>query len=430
MSSGYKTEILERLQSPLGRAWRVLADDDLLQHGGIVAVATVASGGLNYAYQLFVGRMLGPEQYGAFGALFALFYLVSVLGRGIRFSTARFVSEFDRRATASGFHRGVLGRSLLIGGTLFAVLAAASGPLGSFLGVAPRVVVVVAATVPPGLALTANQGVLDGRQRFVALGGCKILQAVLKLGLGVALVLASFDIYGAFGAVVASLALTVVATTVYLRGHLGAPRTHGSSFDYGRAYRYGFPAVLAGFCLAVPANADVVVVKHVFSATEAGLYTAASVAGKVLFFLPMGISTALFPKVSADNASEGDGRQSALFRRALLYAAAIGGAGALAYWVAPVRILTLFFGEAYAAAAPLLRWYGLAVVPFVLAVVVLNFQLARDRTGFVYVFAAGSLAEIGLIWVAHASMLQVIRIVLLVNVVLFAIGLLTVRFER
>jgi len=430
MASEHASTVRERLRGTVARTWRAVTADDLLTHGGIVAAATVVSGGLNYAFQLFMGRALPPEQYGVFGALFALFYLVNVLGRGMRFSAARFVAGFDRTSAVADFLRGALVRALLVGGAIFAVLAGTSGVVGAFLGVDPHIVVVVGATIPPGLALTVTEGTLDGRQQFLALGGVQILKAAAKLLIAVPLVVVGFGVAGAFGAVAAALALTLVVATVALFRDFDATHDLGATFDYGRAYRYGGPAVLAGFCLAVPANADVIVVKHAFPATEAGMYTAASVLGKVLIFLPMGISTALFPKVSADHASAGTGRQRALLVRGLGYAAALGGAGALAYWVAPRAILTLFFGEAYAAAAPLLRWYGVAIVPFVLAVVVLNYQLARDRTGYVYVFAAGSLAEIGLIWAYHASMLQVVRLLAATNLVLFAVGLLAVKLEQ
>lgn len=426
MSPDQKHLVDQRLPAPLVRAWSVVTSDDLLHHGGIVAAATVLSGGLNYAYQLFMGRALGPEQFGAFGALFALFYLLNVLGRGIRFSVSRFVSRFDGPSIASAFHRGALVRSLLIGTAMFAALTAFRGPVGSFLGVDPRLIVVVGATMPPSLALTANAGALEGRQRFLAFGSYKILKAGTKLVLGVVLVLAGFGLYGAFGAIVAALVVALCVTTIYLVRHLGTPDV-STSVGYSEAYRYGVPALLAGFCLTVPANADVILVRHVFSPADAGLYAAASVLGKILVFLPMGISTALFPKVCAD---DGRGDAQALFDRALLYAAGIGVTGALIYWIAPTTVITVFFGEAYAAGARLVRWYGLAMLPFVLAVVVLNFQLARDRMGFVYLFAAASVVEIVLIGLFHASMLQVVRIVLLVNAVLFAVGFAAVKLEQ
>ena len=92
-------------------------------------------------------------------------------------------------------------------------------------------------------------------------------------------------------------------------------------------------------------------------------------------------------------------------------------------------MLRVVFGPAYVAAAPLVRWYGLAMLAVVLAVIVLNFQLARDRMGFVYLYAAGSIVELALVWVFHASMVQVVQIVLVANAVLFLAGFALAKLD-
>ena len=416
-------------RSPIATTRRLVAADDLLQHGSLLAAAAVASGGLNYAYQVFMGRALGPESYGVFGALFALFYLLTVLGRGIRFSASRFVAELaGRQHEVAAFHRGLALRSFLFGCGLAAVLVATSPAIAHFLGVGSAwPVVIVAATIPLSLAFTANQGALQGLQWFAPLGGYKILQAAVKLVAGVALVVAGYGVLGAFGALALAMLLAVVLTALHLRVRL--PPRDASALDvgYDRAYRYAPPAILAGFCLTVPANVDVILVKHFFSGTQAGHYAAAAVLGKILLFMPMGISTALFPKVTSEHAGPDADRMDALFDRALLYSAAIAGTGAAVYWFLPRTILSAFFGSAFVDAAPLLQWYGVAILGFVLAVVVLNFELARDRTRFVYLFAAVSIVEIGAIWLLHGTMVQVIQILLAVNGGLLLVGILEVK---
>jgi len=394
-----------------------------------MAGATVVAGGFNYGFQVFVGRALGAEQYGVFGALFALFYLLHVVGRGVRFSASRFAAELDGPAERAAFYRGFLGRSVVLGLASFVSLVAASPAIASFLGVGSTLpVVAVAVAIAVELVLTANQGTLQGLQRFTALGGFKVVQAGVKFALGAALVFAGFGLYGAFGAVALGSFAVLGASTGYLYWRLGRPTAATRRFEYRRAYRYVFPAALAGFCLTVPANADVVLVKHFFPPEAAGYYTAASVLGKVLVFLPMGISVALFPKVSADHTASAE-RLGPLFDRALGYTALIGVTGAALYWVAPATVLGLVFGPAYVDAAPLVRWYGLAVLAVVLAVIVLNFQLARDRMGFVYLYAAGSVVELALIWAFHASMVQVVQLVLATNAVLFLVGLAVVKLD-
>lgn len=410
-------------------ARRTIRTDDLLHHGGIMAVATIASGGCNYAYQVFVGRSLGPEQYGVFGALFALFYLANVLGRGIRFSASRYAAEFDdRHHSLAPFYRGLLVRSLLFSVLVFAGLAAASPAVGGFLGVeSPWLVLLAVASVPVGLTLTANQGAMQGLQWFAPLGGYKVLLAVVKLGLGVLLVVAGYGVYGAFGAVVLATLFVLVASTVHVRTRLPPADSAATRIEYHRAYRYVPPAVLAGFCLTVPGTVDVIVAQHAFAGREAGLYTAVSVLGKILVFLPLGICAALFPKVSHTHVVADRDRLNGLLRRALLYAGGIAATGALLYALVPALILDGFFGAAYVAGAPLLQWYGVAVFAFALASVLLNFELARDRMRYVYVFTGGSVVEIGLLWAAQDTLVGMAQVVLLVNTALFAYGLHEVR---
>lgn len=454
MSSDTDRLSVRRLASdPVTVVRRHVVGDDLLHHGSVMAVATAASGALNYAYQVFMGRALGPEQYGVFGALFALFYLVNVLGRGIRFSATRFTAELaDDGPALAAFTRGFLRQSTLFSCGVFVALVALTPLLSDFLDVSGTLfVVAIAGAAPFGLALTANFGTLQGLQWFTPLGSYKVLLAAVKLAFGVALVVLGYGVYGAFGALVLSSVVVFGATTLHLRRRLGeAESSTFESFDYRRAYRYTVPAVLTGFCLTVPTTVDVILAKHFFPARLAGLYVAASVLGKILVFLPMGISTALFPKVSTGETEESDGdgvtdvdatgtsdgldadtptletAATGLLTRALVYTAGIAGVGAAVYWLAPTFVLTTFYGAAYADAAPLLTWYGAAILAFALASVVLNFELARDRNRFVYVFTALSLVEIALMWVLHGSPLQFVQVLLLGNTALFVLGLFEV----
>lgn len=408
-------------------ALRRLRTDDLLRHGGILAVASVVAGGLNYAFQLFVGRALGPEQYGVFGALFGVFYLANVVGLGIQFSTARFTAEFDHDGDRlAPLHAGLLARAVALGLVLGGLLALASPVLAGAFGLASIwPVLFVAATIPLLFAFRANRGSFQGIQLFGLLGTYNVSFATAKLAATVVLVALGAGLYGAFAGILLGLGAVAVATTVHVRRHVP-----GSGFalrpigvDFGTVYTFLSPAVLAGFCLTVPATVDVIIVSSSASQAQAGLYVAAAVLAKVLVFLPMGVSKALFPKITSDQADGESGRTRDLLDRALVYVAAVAGSGALVFWVAPEPVLGLFFGQVYTAAAPLVRWYGLAIVPFALALVVLNFDLARDEVGFAYVFAAVTVLEIGLMWAVRDTMLHVVQVILAVNCCLLAYGI-------
>jgi len=56
-----------------------LRKDELVKNGTIM-FGTIA-GIFNYIYQVYMGRALGPEEYGIFGALFAIFYLLGIISQ-------------------------------------------------------------------------------------------------------------------------------------------------------------------------------------------------------------------------------------------------------------------------------------------------------------------------------------------------------------
>jgi O-antigen/teichoic acid export membrane protein len=82
------------------RALRFFRDDDLLKHASIMFIASIIAGVCNYIYQLYMGRALGPEEYGIFGSLFAIFYIISVLTTTIQ---------------ASGFYAGITKENVFSG---------------------------------------------------------------------------------------------------------------------------------------------------------------------------------------------------------------------------------------------------------------------------------------------------------------------------
>lgn len=419
------------LHAPLATAKRLLSGDDLLRHGSLLAATTVLAGGLNYAFQIFMGRALGPEQYGVFGALFAIFYLVGVLGSGVQFSTSRFTAALDQHERElAARHAGLLLRSLLVGGAVCVLLLLASPALSDFLGLSSVwPLVLVAAIVPLDFAHRANKGSFQGQEWFGLLGSYNVFDAGVKLLAGVALVVLGYGVFGALAALVVAVGIGVVLTTVHVRRRLPAAalRLRDSDLSFRHVYAFAGPAVLAGFCVSVPANVDVILVKHSVAGEQAGLYTSVTVLGKVLVYLPMGISTVLFPKVTNESVGDGPVQAQSLLNRALLYAGVVAGTGATAFWLFPRFLLDTLFGAAYAPAAPLLQWYGVAIFAVVLAIIILRFELARDRTRFVYVFAAVTVVEIGLMWLVSDTMLHVVQVILAVNVGLLGYGIVRVK---
>src|SRR3989338_6008032 len=69
-------------------------NDRLLKHSMIVMAGTVMVNIINYGYQLMMGRLLGPADFGVLGALFSLITLITFSFNSIRTMMTKFASEW------------------------------------------------------------------------------------------------------------------------------------------------------------------------------------------------------------------------------------------------------------------------------------------------------------------------------------------------
>lgn len=408
-----------------------LFSDDLLKHASVMFLVSIIAGVCNYIYQLYMGRALGPEEYGVFGSLFAIFYIISVLTATIQTSVARFVSKFIGEGAKEKIHyfmQGLLKRMLFLGIVMFLFFVFISGWLSSFLKIDPVMPVIILGSIFLfSTLLPVNLGVLQGLQKFIPLGFNTVLNFSSKLVFGIVLVVIGFGVNGALGAVVIGSAVALIASFIPLRSFFSKIDSKNSDFKFSELYRYSLPTMVAMFCFAVPANVDVIIAKHFFAAHTAGLYTAASVLGKIILFIPGAIVVAMFPKVSKMYAEKKD--TSHLLNISLLYTGLVSGVMAAGYWFFPALVVKIPYGSAYVEVAPVVQLYGVAMLFFSLTVVLMRYSLAIHYVSYVYLFAFFTLLEIGLLTVFHASMMEMTRIILMVNAALLISGIICV-FRR
>ena len=70
-------------------------NNKLLKHTMLMLGASTIANICNYLYQLAMGRMLGPEQYGVLGSLFAIIYILTVFSGTITLVISRFVTKYE-----------------------------------------------------------------------------------------------------------------------------------------------------------------------------------------------------------------------------------------------------------------------------------------------------------------------------------------------
>ncbi len=394
---------------------RFLLRDRLFRHGSVMFVGTTLSGVLNYIYQVYMGRALGPEQYGVFGALFAIFYMTTLISQTLNTSAARFAAELAARGHAlGGFLRGGLKRMLLMGGASAALALLLLNTITSMLKISDVEPVLVLAVLLFLLWLRPiAEGALRGLQRFGALSTLLISSSAARFATGVPLVMMGAGVAGALAGIAFGQLVPVLLALFLLRGHLRSAAS--GEFSFSAFYSYSLPVLVAMLCFSVPANLDVVLAKYFFSAKEAGLYTSASVLGKISFFFPSAIYAVMFPMIA--EAHVRGRRAGGILARALLYTGMLSGGVAFTYLLFPGAVLSVF-GSGFAEAMPLVAPYGFAMLFFSLTSVLMQYHLAVKNLGYAGVMLAFTLLEVALLLLSSASPLALVRALMLSNLLL------------
>jgi hypothetical protein len=166
----------------------------------------VANAG-NYAFNVVMAFLLGPEAYGALAALLALVLVGSVPGLALQAVVAR------RTTLAGGAAWPGVGWLVGRAGAGLVVLTVLLGPgLVLFLHLDSAVPVAwLALALAPTPLLFATQGLLQGRERFGALAAVMVAGAAVKLAAGLALVAAGLGVSGAMAGVAAGGLLAALA---------------------------------------------------------------------------------------------------------------------------------------------------------------------------------------------------------------------------
>jgi O-antigen/teichoic acid export membrane protein len=265
---------------------RSLSRDALVLAAGMA----VANAG-NYAFNLVMAFLLGPEAYGALAALLALVLVGSVPGLALQAVVARRTTLARGAAwPGAGWLVGRAGLGLV----LLTVLAGPGLVLFLHLDSAVPVLWLALALAPTPL-LFATQGLLQGRERFGALAAVMVAGAAVKLAAGLALVAAGLGVSGAMagvaaGGVLAALAGLRLARPATAAG-TGAAR---SGAGWWREVGTATAGLLGLFLLA---NVDVLLARHYLDRAAAGRYALGAVLAKIAFWAHQFVVTVIFPRL-------------------------------------------------------------------------------------------------------------------------------------
>ncbi|MFA7244305.1 MAG: oligosaccharide flippase family protein [Patescibacteria group bacterium] len=398
----------------------------LLKSSSIVFIGTLIASLFSYLFNMMMGRLLGPTEYGEMTALMSLQTIIAVASGAILTISMRYSGELFNERYFDALKKLFLFLTkylLLIGVGIFLVCLLFLKPIANFFSINSLMPIsIVLSGVIFSLLIVINKGYFQGLQKFRSLASINILEMALRLGLGLALVMAGLKLNGAVSAIVLA---TIIAYSISflpikrmfnkIKFHDG----HSFKFDKKEIISYTWPTLIASLFLVASLNIDIILVKHYFDPQSAGLYAAISTVAKIILYVTAPIASVMFPMVSERKVKGDKHYQIFLFS---IIITLIGAFAVLAiYMIMPGKVVSILYGPDYVSAYTLLPEVGLFVLFYSMVNLMANYYMVIKNFFFLILYFIVLVAQIVMVSYWHPSILAVIRTFILMNGVLFAL---------
>ncbi len=387
----------------------------MTRHGFIMVVFSLLSGFFMYLYQLAMGIMLDPQDYGALFSLTSFLSIILVSSQALSTTISRFVSKLRVErglGSVSSLRNYFLKKAFFIGLSAFFSISLLSPLISRFLNISsPAYIIVLFSTLSAAFLFVTNMGTLNGLQRFLPLGISLVIESFLIMLLGSLLVYVGFGIYGGLIAFPVSYVIVLSISFFFLRD---LPFTAENTVKVGGIGKYAIHALISVLAFTALTNIDAVLAKHYLSAFDAGNYATIAVLGRIALYAPLGISTVMFPKTAA--LFESGGNHLGIFGKAILITSSISSLIVLAFSLFSNLIIRFLFGNKYPSVAGHLGIYALAMALFGTCYVSMRYLLSINKIYVAYSMLGTLMFQIVLIVMFHADISQIVRNMLISSV--------------
>ena len=290
---------------------------------------------LSYALLLAAAHLLPKSAYGALSSLLGLLLISTIPMLALQTVAAR-------RAAAGAGSAGLVRGTVVVGAGVALVLVAASPALAAFLHLSGVLgVLLVAASVPGGAVLGTAMGIAQGRRNFGRLAVLMALSTGGRSATGLVGLLLGRSTDATLLGVAVGLSGAALAVGLVHPG--GRPGIGASLRDRTRT---GVLAETLGAALAhgtflLLTSLDVLLARHVLSASEAGVYAVGSVLTRAAVWLPQSVVALMFASLAEEH------RHHRTARRATAVVLAIGTLLVLGTAVTGRLVVTVIGGAKY-----------------------------------------------------------------------------------
>lgn len=314
----------------------------------------------SFLVHVFLGRILGPTDYGLFSVIMAILTIIHQFLIGARSGMSKLISS------NRGKKRIIVRKSIifqLILSTSLSLITYFSSSFIAFLLKDQSIVFYlkfVSILLPFMSLFPLLTGYLDGLLNFKISSIIVVLRAILKLVLVVIFVTLGYNVFGALLGYVLPSVLLVVIILLFFK-----PKIAGTNnFSYKKIISYFFSLSLFNMIITFLLNVNVLFVKAVIiDDVTTGLFSAASNLSMVAYMLFISLANVLLPSISSISRKGEFKKAKKAIKKSFQYLVWIGIIVVLIVNLFSQKAIILLYGGEYASASPILN---LLIVGYVL----------------------------------------------------------------
>ncbi len=350
----------------------------MIKNSTIVVAGIIISNLLAYVFHIYVGRSLGPAEYGVFGVLMALLTIISLPAGAISSSSTKYIAKYNVQKKQGQI--GLLRRNLSIkiitySLIVFLLIILLSKPIANYLNIESQIsVVIVGLASIFALMLPINRGVLQGMKKFKAYSMNTILESTIRLVLVVLFIYAGLKSEGAilaYGLAYFFAFLLIFPLTKEVNSHDKNEKLISPNF-----LKFAILVLIVNLIIQGIINIPTIFIKHYLTAEFTGLWTAALTLARISLFVVGGIILVMFPEV-AEKSNHKDKR--AVLKKAFILTLICSFGIALIFWIIPEPFINILYGSEFLGAVPILKWMSIAMIGIASLQLSLNYWLAGKK---------------------------------------------------
>lgn len=359
-----------------------------------------------YIYHLIIGRLLGPSSYGDLVAILSLIGLLTSIFIFFSIVIVKFISVSKGKELENAFNWFT--RLGIISGLVvsFLILLIA-GNISSFLHIDRKIILLISPVFFFSVLSLVWRAVLQGLLKFKELVTVVSAEMIIRFILSLVFIFIGLSIFGATLGILVGAGLSLYLNKLLLKQF--KIKLKGITYNQNvRVLKYAAPVAVASLATNSFFSTDVLLVKHFFTAEEAGLYSALSNLGKIILYGTAPVAAVMFPMISKKY-EEGKSYGRIIFM-SFVFTAVISFSILVVYLFLPNLAIEILYGKKYLGGAGHLFYFGLYMSIFSLDSLLLSFFLSRERFKPVLMVVLASIVQVIGIWYFHDTIREVIFI--------------------